>query len=81
MALENLIRPLPASRPDGNPRVRTRRYHPTIAQEGNRVHRIRMEAKHLLRGFARKRPPDGGRVETAGQGTLAIGRNCNGPHG
>lgn len=81
MALENLIRLLPARRPDRYLRIRSGSHHPPILQEGHRVHRIGVKAKDLLGGFGLERPSDGGGVEAARQNIVAITGNRNRPHG
>ena len=80
VALEDLIRLLPACRPDRDPRIGSGGRHAPVLQEDDRVHRVGMKAKHLLRGFGRKRPSDGGSVETAGKDALAVGRNRDRPN-
>jgi hypothetical protein len=73
MALKDLVRLLPARRPDGNPRIGSSGCHAAVLQEDDRIHHVRMKAKNLLRGFGRKRPSDGGSVETAGKEALPVG--------
>lgn len=80
MTLVNLIRLLPAGRPDRDLRVRSRGRHSTIRQERDCVHRAGVKTKHLLRDFGLKRPSDGSGVEAARQDTVAVTGNRNRPH-
>ena len=81
MSLKNLIRPLPAGGPDGNPCVSSGGCHPTILQESNRIHRIGVKSKDLLGGFGLERPSDGGGVEAARKNTVTVAGNRDRPHG
>ena len=51
-----------------------------ILQEDDRIHRVGMEAKNLLGGFRRERPPDRRCVEAAGPDALTIGRDRKRPN-
>ena len=73
MTLKALVRLLPACRPDGYLRVGSSGCQAAVLQEDDRIHCVRMKAKNLLRGVGRKRPSDGGSVETAGNDGLPVG--------
>src|ERR1043166_5540632 len=75
MTLEHPFRALLARAPDGDAAILARARHAAVLEESDRVDRALVEAQHLERRVALERPADGGGIEAAGHGRLAVRRD------